>query len=259
MHLSPHEECLFANSLRGASVGSRVRLAAAHPLLPDAAQGYGDRLPVHTPCGVAAEERDHLCDLKRLKHPLLGIDGSALTPYLLDARPTPFGLRLGRALGHCGSNPTGQHRVGSDSERAGVLCDRTCEPDNSMLGSGVGTAGALRLLAGGRAGKYQSPEPTFTHAADREACELKRTVEVDTHRLAPDLRILLPHETLVGRTDAVIHDQHFNRTQSPLALGAGQAAAFGSTQIGYYVVEANSLKLGRAAGHRHHARSRHRQ
>jgi hypothetical protein len=79
-----------------------------------------------------------------------------------------------------------------------VLCDRACEPDDPMFGCGVRAAGAFRFLAGGRTGEYQAPEAALAHAAYGQPGELERTVEVDAHRLAPDLGILLPHELLVG-------------------------------------------------------------
>jgi len=75
----------------------------------------------------------------------------------------------------------------------------------------VRAAGAFRFLAGGRTGKDQPAEAALAHAAYRQPRELERTVEVDAHRLAPDLGILLPHQPLVGRADAVVHDQHVNR------------------------------------------------
>src|SRR5580700_10050743 len=121
-----------------------------------------------------------------------------------------------------------------------------------MLGGGVRAAGALCFLAGRRTGKYQPPEAALAHAPDRQPRELERTVEVDAHRLVPDLRILLPHDPLVGRTDAVIHDQHFNRPESLLSLSYGQSAALGGTEIGHDVIEANGRKLRRAARHNHH-------
>src|SRR6266852_5545089 len=50
-------------------------------------------------------------------------------------------------------------------------------------------------------------EAVLAHAAYRQPREFERTVEVDAHRLAPDLGILLPQELLVGRADAVVHDE----------------------------------------------------
>src|SRR6266853_4563498 len=69
--------------------------------LPHAAESHGDRLAVHAPGSVAAQERDDLRDLARLQHAVLRVDGGALAPHLLDADAAPFGLRLRRALGHC--------------------------------------------------------------------------------------------------------------------------------------------------------------
>lgn len=46
--------------------------------LPHTAESHGNRLAVHAPGSVAAQERDHLRDLARLQHPLLGVDGGAL-------------------------------------------------------------------------------------------------------------------------------------------------------------------------------------
>jgi hypothetical protein len=62
--------------------------------LPHAAQCHRDRLAIHSPGGIGAQERDHLSDLARLKHPILRVDGGALLPHLLDADAAPFGLRL---------------------------------------------------------------------------------------------------------------------------------------------------------------------
>src|SRR6266513_1166210 len=84
--------------------------------LPHAAESHGDRLAVHAPGSVAAQERDHLRDLARLQHPVLRVDRGALAPHLLDADAAPFGLRLRRALGHCRSHPARQHCVGCDSD-----------------------------------------------------------------------------------------------------------------------------------------------
>src|ERR1700691_6721681 len=100
-----------------------------------------------------------------------------------------------------------------------------------MLGSGVRAAGVLRFLPGGRTGKYQPPEAALAHAPYRQPRELERTVEVDAHRLAPDLRILLPHQPLVGRADAVVHDQHFNRPEPPLRLTDSLRATLGGAEI----------------------------
>ncbi len=128
-----------------------------------------------------------------------------------------------------------------------------------MLGSRVRTAGALRFLAGRRTGKYEPAEAALAHAAYRQPREFERTVEVDAHRLAPDLRILLPHEPLVGGADAVVHDQYVNRPQSSLGLGNGQGAALGRAEVGRDVFEANGRQFRRAARHDHHPRSRCRQ
>jgi hypothetical protein len=206
--------------------------------LPHAAERHGDRL-------VRSRPRQHRCTGTRsparpraAPAPASAGRCRALAPHLLDADAAPFGLRLRRALGHCRSHPAGQHRVGCDSERPCVLGDRACEPDNPMLGGGVRAAGAFRLLAGGRTGEYEPAEAALAHAAYRQSRELERTVEVDAHRLAPDLGILLPDEPLVGRADAVVHDQHVDRSQSPLGLGNGQGAALGGAEVGRDVFEA---------------------
>ncbi len=128
-----------------------------------------------------------------------------------------------------------------------------------MLGGGVRAAGAFRFLAGGRTGEYQPAEAALAHAAHRQPREFERTVEVDAHRLAPHLGILLPHEPLVGRADAVVHDQHVNRPQSSLGLGDCQSAALGGAEVGCDVFKANGRQFRRAAGHGHHARSRCRE
>src|ERR1700722_2992773 len=165
--------------------------------LPHAAESHGNRLAVHAPGSIAAQERDHLCDLSWLQHPVLRVDCGALAPNLLDTDAATFGFRLRRALGHCRSHPARQYGIGCDSEWPSVLRNRTSEPDNSMLGSGVRAAGAFRFLAGGRAGKYEPAEAALAHAAYGQARELERSVEIDAHRLAPHFRILLPHEPLV--------------------------------------------------------------
>src|ERR1700733_5932682 len=67
---------------------------ATNARLPHAAESHGDRLAVHAPGSIAAQERDHLRDLARLQHPLLRVDGGVLVPNLLDADAAPFGLRL---------------------------------------------------------------------------------------------------------------------------------------------------------------------
>jgi hypothetical protein len=128
-----------------------------------------------------------------------------------------------------------------------------------MLGSGVRAAGAFGFFAGGRTGEYEPAEAALAHAAYRQPRELERSVEVDAHRFAPDLGILLPHEALVGRADAVVHDQYVNRSQSSLGLGHGQGAARGGAEVGRDVFEANGRQFRRAAGHDHHARSRCRE
>ena len=150
-------------------------------------------------------------------------------------------LRLRRALGHCRSHPAGQHRVGGDSEWPGILGHRARQSDNPMLRRGVGAAGAFRFLAGGRTGEYQPAEAALAHAAHRQSRELERAVEVDAHRLAPDLGILLPHEPLVGRADAVVHDQHVDGPQSSLGLGNGQGAALGGAEVGGDILETDGL------------------
>src|ERR1700722_1192973 len=224
--------------------------------LPHAAESHGDRLAVHAPGSVAAQERDHLRDLARLQHPVLRVDGGALAPYLLNADAVPFGFRLCRALGHGRPHPAGQHRVGCDSERTRVLGDRACEPDDAMLGGGVRASRAFRFLAGGGTGENGAAESALANAASRQPREPERSVEVDAYRLAPDLGILLPHEPLVSRADAVVYDQHVNRPQPPRRLGHGQGAALGAAEVRRDVVQANGRELGRAARHDHHARPR---
>src|ERR1700676_5341816 len=61
--------------------------------LPHAAESHGDRLAVHAPGGVAAQERDHLGYLRRLQDALLRVDGGALEPHPLDADAAPFCVR----------------------------------------------------------------------------------------------------------------------------------------------------------------------
>src|SRR3981189_1164191 len=46
------------------------------------------------------------------------------------------------------------------------------------------------------------PKPALPQAPCRQPRELERTVEVDAHRLAPHLGVLLPHKPLVRRADA---------------------------------------------------------
>src|SRR5579863_9584199 len=65
------------------AINRRGYVSCAH--LPHAAESHGDRLAVHAPGSVAAEERDHLRDLARLEHPLLRVEGGALVPNLLNA------------------------------------------------------------------------------------------------------------------------------------------------------------------------------
>src|SRR5882724_13222062 len=112
-----------------------------------------------------------------------------------------------------------------------------------MLGRGVRAAGAFRFLAGGRTGEYEPTEAALAHAAYREPGELERTVEVDSHRLAPDLGILLPHEPLVGRADTMVHNEHVNRPQSALGLGNGLGAAPGGAEVSRDVFEANGRQF----------------
>src|SRR5260221_14248675 len=107
-----------------------------------------------------------------------------------------------------------------------------------MLGGGVRAAGAFRFLAGGRTGEYQPAEAALAHTAYRPACEFERSAEVDAHRLAPDLGILLPPQPLVGGADAVVHDQHVDRAQSSLGLGNGQSATRVGAEVGHNVFEA---------------------
>jgi hypothetical protein len=111
----------------------------------------------------------------------------------------------------------------------------------------------------GRTGEYEPAEAALAHTAYRQPRELERTVEVDAYRLVPYLGILLPHEPLVGRADAVVHDQQPNRPQSSLGLGNGQGAALGRAEVGRDVFEANGRQFRRTARHDHHARSGCRQ
>src|SRR3954467_471364 len=108
-----------------------------------------------------------------------------------------------------------------------------------MLGSRICAAGAFRFLASGRTREYQPAKAALAHAAYGQPREFERTVEVDAHRLAPDLGILLPHEPLVGRADARVHDEHVNRPQSALSLGNGLGAALGGAEVSRDVFEAN--------------------
>ena len=102
-------------------------------------------------------------------------------------------------------------------------------------------------------------EAALAHAAHGQPRELERAVEVDAHGFAPDLGILLPHQPLVGRADAVVDDQQVDRPQPSLGLPNGQGAAFGGAEIGHDVLEPNGRQFRRAARDDHHARSRGRQ
>src|SRR4029077_12750156 len=100
-----------------------------------------------------------------------------------------------------------------------------------MLGSRVCAAGALCFLASGRTREYEPAEAALAHAAYCQPREFERTVEVDAHRLAAARGILPPPEPLVGRADAVVHDEHVNRPQSALRLGDCPGAALGGAEV----------------------------
>ncbi len=89
--------------------------------------------PFTPPCGIAAEEYDHLCDFTRLQYPVLRVDGGALGPDFFDAYTATLGLGACRAFGHCRSHPARQHGVGRDSEWTCILGDRARKSNNPML------------------------------------------------------------------------------------------------------------------------------
>jgi hypothetical protein len=95
--------------------------------LPNASECYCNGLPVNASRSVTAEESDHFRDLTGLKNTVLRIYGRTLAPNLLNSDAAPRGVGLRRAFGHRGANPAWKHRVGCDSERSGVLGNRTGE------------------------------------------------------------------------------------------------------------------------------------
>src|SRR5581483_6012852 len=187
---------------------------------------------IHASSGCTAEEYHDLCDFPGFQHAFLRIDGSPLAPHLRDSDAAPLGFRMRRSLGHRRAHPSGQHRVGGHPEWPGILGNGACEPDDSMLRGGVGTAGALGFFAGSGTGKDHAAEAALTHAAYRQPRELERPVKIDAHRLAPDLWILLPYELLMSGADTVVDDQHIDRPQAPLGLGHRHGAARSGAEIG---------------------------
>ncbi|HEV8017368.1 MAG TPA: hypothetical protein VGP32_02265 [Steroidobacteraceae bacterium] len=112
------------------------------------------------------------------------------------------------------------------------------------------------LLAGGRTGEDEPAEAAVAHATHCEPRELERAVEIDAHGLAPYVRILLPHEPLVSRADAVVHNQQVNSPKPSLGLGDGQRTTLCRAEIGHDVFEADSRQFRRGARHDHDARAR---
>src|SRR5580765_5214702 len=75
---------------------SGTRYGGAGAALPHSTQRHGDRLTVHRPGGIRAQEGDHLRDLNGLEHALLWINGGAFAPHLLSAYAASFSFRLRR-------------------------------------------------------------------------------------------------------------------------------------------------------------------
>src|SRR5215472_2180316 len=125
---------------KGAREVRRPGLRVSVPALPYASECDRNRLTIHAPGTVAAQKCDDLRHFARLEHPVLRVDRGSLAPDLLDGDATPIGLALRGTLGHCGSYPSGQHRIGGHAERPGILGNRAREPNESVLGGGIGTA-----------------------------------------------------------------------------------------------------------------------
>ena len=88
-----------------------------------------------------------------------------------------------------------------------------------------------------RAGVDQAPVASFDHAPQHQPREVEGSVEVDLHRLAPDLRILLPDHPLVGGADTVIADEDVDRSQAALGFRNGKRATLGRAEICDRVLE----------------------
>ena len=187
----------------------------------------------------------------------VGEDGQMLT-YSVYGVNGPGSVNGSGSAFQTPGDPTSGPNLDLNSN-VGILGDGTRESDDPMLGCRVGAAAALGFLPGGRTGENQPSEAALAHAAHGEARQLERAIEVDAHRLTPDRRILLPHQPLVRRADAVVHDQQLERTETPFGLGNGQCAALGGAEVGHYVLEADRRQLRLAARRDHHARPCSRQ
>src|SRR5580704_803673 len=116
-----------------------------------------------------------------------------------------------------------------------------------MFGGGVGRTGPLRLLPCGRTRENQPTEAPLAHATDRKPRKLEWPIEVDPHRLAPHLWILLPHEALMSRADTVVDDENVDRAQAVLGFGDGVSASGVRAEIRGDVFEPDALEFRRGA------------
>jgi hypothetical protein len=77
-------------------------------------------------------------------------------------------------------------------------------------------------------------------------------IEIDPHRLAPDVWFLFPDDPLVRRADAVVANKDLNRTQSLLGLRNRVRAALRTSEICHRILEPDIFQILPASGNAHH-------
>ncbi len=85
------------------------------------------------------------------------------------------------------------------------------------------------------------------------------TIEIDPHRLTPNVGLLFPDDPLVGRADTVVAYEDFNRPESLLSLRDRVRTAPWSSEIGDRILEPDSRQILLASGDAHHSGATGRQ
>ncbi len=106
-----------------------------------------------------------------------------------------------------------------------------------MLGAVVCRACGFGNEPGGGTGENDAPVASLDHRPQGKPGQMERAIEIDAHRLGPDLGWLFPDSPLCGRTDAVIADEDIDRPQPTRRLLDRLRTALRRAQVGDRIVE----------------------
>jgi hypothetical protein len=81
---------------------------------------------------------------------------------------------------------------------------------------------------------------------------MERTVQIDPHRLTPNVCWLFPDDPLVRRTDTVVAYKNLNRPQSSLSLRNRVRTAVWTAEICHRIIESDICQILLASGDAHH-------